>query len=166
MKKQILKSALIAMAGVGLLASGAMALTVNPPASGEFALQTIVNSAVYDGTADSPIQAIDVQEDQSDVTAWTLGELNADAYLISLFTAGSGKLGIASATAPLDPTKQHTFNLGTSSTPGTSVGFWINEDDLYMETFNTITKILEPTKMLDDIGTSFTFYYELSNGKK
>lgn len=93
MKKQLLKSALIAMAGFGLLTGSAMALPLGngtslieaaPLLSGQVALQTTVDTVFGSGV-------IDVDDDQSGVGAWILDENDASTYLVTLgYAAGTG----------------------------------------------------------------------------
>lgn len=80
MKKQLLKSALIAVAGVGLLAGSAMADSTEPD------LNTVLANSVTG-------QTITTANDTG-TEAWTTAEGEVDAYLIKLLSAASGSLYI------------------------------------------------------------------------
>ena len=116
MKKQILKSALLAMAGVGLLAGGAMALPFNDrdpqvdvkTYTTEPSLQTVINNAMagYSETGYTDT-AINVSTDQSTAAIWKPAEAAIDSYMLSLITSGTnGVLGVYSY---LDNSKFYEF---------------------------------------------------------
>lgn len=104
MKKKILKSAIIAGAGIAIFSGAALADAINPNRpfdNGELGtgqngfledrLQEIFNNTVSGGSLDSV-------NDQSSNAVWTAAEAVVDSYLITMLTAQPGTLGIYSFT--------------------------------------------------------------------
>ena len=158
MKKQILKSALIAMAGVGLLVGGAMADLVNTrPVNNSYigptgTFTTSIGQEKYiqqilDEVTDNNIDAI---TGQSNAAIWQENEIDVDQYLITLFTAGTGQLGVYSYSTGYE----YLLGLDTTSDAGDQAGFNIKYgDDLY----DTENNLIET-----DFGSSFGFFWQIS----
>ena len=115
MKKQILKSALIAMAGVGLLASGAMAIPINdrdpqiiPNESSdpsEPSLQEIFDEKIIEGE-------LDAITDQRNDAYWTYSDKTANAYLVTGYASWDSTLGIYN----LAGNQEYSFSLLSDGT--------------------------------------------------
>ncbi len=131
MRKTILKSALLAITGVGLMAGGAMATPLgNGPsliqtqaevtaASGQVALETLTTAVFGAGV-------VDVYNDQSGVGGWVEGESDVSSYLISLgFAAGTGtpQNGIFGVYDLQNSTQKYDL-LDTSTDAGASFSFY------------------------------------------
>jgi len=96
MKKQLLKSALIAVAGIGLLAGSALALpfndrtpqiTVANGSGSEPNLETVINTITSN--------SVNAKTDQSEAALWTHSDFPATTvFEVAYYTSGSGKLGI------------------------------------------------------------------------
>ncbi len=130
MKKQILKSALIAMAGVGLVASSAMAVPLgNGPSliqtqadldssSGQKALETIVNKTFGSGS-------VDVYNDQTGVGGWVTAEGDVSSYLVSLGYAPGTDAPSDATFGIYDLNGSNTYDLfSTSAAQGVNFDFY------------------------------------------
>jgi len=157
MEKQILKSALIAMAGVGLLASGAMALPFNdrdtniiPGSSNEITLQGLLDEA-FESFGTETDTGINVRQDQSSAAIWTPNEGDTSTYMISLITSGiAGNLGIYSFS---DPTKTYDFLAYDAAGDNFSQSFMITLNGTFKSGTTSIT----------GFGDAFGFYWKNGN---
>ena len=183
MKKQILKSALIAVAGVGLMAGWAMALPFNDRpitlgTSTEPSLQTILSNDATNGRLTSG--SIDVYNDQSSAAIWNPTDGGSNAYAITGFAGWASNLGIYSYATGQEVTFAFTAttqratidfigaNLLVSDANGTDIGY-----NNFGQTFGFYIEVNDPNQQLpvkyyteDDKngGTAMALAYNLLNG--
>ena len=190
MRKQILKSALLAMAGVGLLAGGAMALPFNDrdpqvevkTYTTEPSLQTVINNAM-DGYSETGYTdtAINVSTDQSTAAIWKPAEAAIDSYMLSLITSGTnGVLGVYSYVDnskfyEFDSFNQEnyianfkfytdgTFETGSGADKVQITGFG-NSFGFYWKTESSLGSIYQYTEDSRNGGDARALAYQVTNG--
>ena len=154
MKKQLLKSALIAVAGVGLLAGSGWADMFNtnrpitPGASSdptEPTLQTILSNDATNGIITSG--SVDVINDQSKAAIWQPTDGGSNAYEIVGFSSWSSTLGIYSYTSG----QEITFD------------FFDTANNAVIEFFDSTLNVIDDNgnKTYKNFGTTFGFYLEV-----
>jgi hypothetical protein len=159
MKKMIFKSALLAIAGVGLMAGSAMASPLNSdrpyePTNGFYSDPT--NEATLQDVLDdftTTSSALDAVYSQSDVAIWTKGADNdMDVYVISLLLGAGNTLGIYSYSTD----QEYNFDSFLD----------VEKDSVSFKISDTGNLYVDGNRVTTNFGASFGFFIEDEESNK